>query len=162
MPDTLLLVEDNARLAEMVASYLTLNGFSVTVAATGAEALSLSAAHSYDAMILDLMLPDTDGLEVCRQVRSATSLPIIMLTAKGDPMDRIVGLELGADDYLPKPFEPRELLARLRAVLRRGRATETPSADALPFGRLVIDPALLQASVDRRPCKLPRINSTCS
>jgi DNA-binding response OmpR family regulator len=95
------------------------------------------ANESFDALVLDLMLPDMDGLEVCRKVRAGSDLPILMLTARGDATDRVVGLELGADDYLPKPFDPRELLARLRAILRRrspGRA-----ADVLRFGRLEID-----------------------
>jgi two-component system phosphate regulon response regulator OmpR len=107
------------------------------VSGTAAEGVARLANESFDALVLDLMLPDMDGLEVCRRVRAGSDLPILMLTARGDATDRVVGLELGADDYLPKPFDPRELLARLRAILRRrspGRA-----ADILRFGRLEID-----------------------
>jgi len=148
----LLLIEDDARLAGMVRDYLGESGIQVTIAGTGAEGLALQRAHGYDAIILDLMLPDTDGLEVCRRLRAAGSVPILMLTAKGDPMDRIVGLELGADDYLPKPFEPRELLARLRAIMRRGKEPER--AHIMRFGRLEIDPLAVEARIDGRSCAL--------
>ena len=112
-------------------------------AATGAA--GLAGAKQADAVILDLMLPNIDGLEVCREIRKTGGPPILMLTAKGDPMDRIVGLELGADDYLPKPFEPRELLARLRAILRRGRVD---APETLRFGRLEIDPGAMEARLE--------------
>ena len=92
--------------------------------------MALHKQHDFDAIILDLNLPDTDGLEVCRTLRATDAVPILMLTAKGDPMDRVVGLELGADDYLPKPFEPRELLARLRAILRRGKGGDRAETGA--------------------------------
>jgi DNA-binding response OmpR family regulator len=131
------MIEDDARLSEMVGDYLGKSGFRVTVSGTAAEGVARLANESFDALVLDLMLPDMDGLEVCRRVRAGSDLPILMLTARGDATDRVVGLELGADDYLPKPFDPRELLARLRAILRRrspGRA-----ADILRFGRLEID-----------------------
>src|SRR5215510_288624 len=108
-----LLVEDDARLATMVSDYLGEAGFRVTRAATGAAAMQLAIAEAFDAIILDLMLPDADGLDICRNLRTKSDIPVLMLTARGDPLDRVVGLELGADDYLPKPFEPRELLARL-------------------------------------------------
>src|SRR5688572_360559 len=114
-----LLVEDDPRLATMVSDYLGEVGFRTTRAATGAAAMQLVATETFDAMILDLMLPDADGLDLCRRLRTRSDIPVLMLTARGDPLDRVVGLEIGADDYLPKPFEPRELLARLRAILRR-------------------------------------------
>jgi DNA-binding response OmpR family regulator len=152
MTEQILLIEDDARLAGMVRDYLGESGFEVTIAGTGTEGLALQAERGFDAIILDLMLPDTDGLEVCRRLRGAGSVPILMLTAKGDPMDRIVGLELGADDYLPKPFEPRELLARLRAILRRGKGAER--AEIMRFGRLEIDPRAMEARIDGRPCAL--------
>ena len=119
--DRILLIEDDTRLAEMVRDYLGGAGFRVERAATGAAGLALQARDAFDAIILDLMLPDMDGLDVCRQIRSRANVPILMLTARGDAMDRVIGLEMGADDYLPKPFEPRELLARLSAILRRGQ-----------------------------------------
>src|SRR5580765_8562258 len=115
----ILLVEDDSRLATMVVDYLAEAGFRTTRVATGASAMQLVASETFDAMILDLMLPDADGLELCRNLRTKSDMPVLMLTARGDPLDRVVGLEVGADDYLPKPFEPRELLARLRAILRR-------------------------------------------
>jgi len=146
-----LLVEDDARLATMVADYLGEAGFRTTRAATGAAAMQLAASNSFDVMILDLMLPDADGLDVCRTLRGSSDMPVLMLTARGDPLDRVVGLEIGADDYLPKPFEPRELLARLRAILRRRKAPA--EAQVLHFGRLEIDKGAREVRVDgqRKP-----------
>ncbi|MCC7347275.1 MAG: response regulator transcription factor [Variibacter sp.] len=147
MTSRILLVEDDPRLAEMVKSYLGGAGFHVTVAGRGDTALALQARETFDAIVLDLMLPDMDGLDVCRKVRTRAATPILMLTARGDAMDRVVGLEMGADDYLPKPFEPRELLARLKAILRRGR--DGPAgAETLRFGRLEIDPAAREVRLD--------------
>ncbi len=137
MAERILLIEDDARLAEMVSEYLGEAGFRVSVAAAGRAGLERLAREPFDALVLDLMLPDMDGLEVCRQLRARSDVPLLMLTARGDAADRIVGLEIGADDYLPKPFEPRELLARLRAILRRGRSAA--AAKLLRFGRLEID-----------------------
>ena len=148
----ILLIEDDARLAGMVRDYLGESSFDVTIAGTGNQGLALQKKHGFDAIILDLMLPDTDGLEVCRTLRATDSVPILMLTAKGDPMDRVVGLELGADDYLPKPFEPRELLARLRAILRRGKGADR--AEIMRFGQLEIDTRAMEARIDGRPCAL--------
>jgi DNA-binding response OmpR family regulator len=142
----ILLIEDDPRLAEMVSSYLGGAGFSVTHAATGNAGVSLATRDGFDALILDLMLPDIDGLEVCRRVRARAGTPILMLTARGDAMDRVVGLEMGADDYLPKPFEPRELLARLKAILRRQGRDEP--REVLRFGRLQIDPGALEVRLD--------------
>ena len=141
----LLLIEDDARLAQMVSEYLTQSGFGVHHAADGASGLALLQQHAPDLVVLDLMLPDIDGLELCRRIRALPSaqakVSVLMLTAKGDPMDRIIGLEIGADDYLPKPFEPRELLARIRAVLRRRSETtaETSATAVMRFGTLEID-----------------------
>ncbi|MGI9479367.1 MAG: response regulator transcription factor [Hyphomicrobiaceae bacterium] len=152
MSEKILLIEDDERLAGLVKDYLGESGISVTIAGTGQDGLAQQQTHHFDAIILDLMLPDIDGLEVCRTMRATDQVPILMLTAKGDPMDRIVGLEIGADDYLPKPFEPRELLARLRAILRRGRGTTT--SDILRFGRLEIDSQAMSATLDGRACDL--------
>jgi DNA-binding response OmpR family regulator len=137
MSGRVLLIEDDPRLAEMVKSYLGEAGFDVMIAAKGGSGVMAEKRESFDALILDLMLPDMDGLEVCRRIRASSDTPILMLTARGDTMDRVVGLELGADDYLPKPFEPRELLARLKAILRRGKSGR--KAALLRFGRLEID-----------------------
>src|SRR5712671_1906840 len=146
MADRILLIEDDPRLAEMVKNYLGGAGFAVTIAGKGSAGIALEARETFDALILDLMLPDMDGLEVCRRIRAEAETPILMLTARGDAMDRVVGLEMGADDYLPKPFEPRELLARLKAILRR--RTGQKSADVLHFGRLQIDPGALAVRLD--------------
>ena len=147
----LLMIEDDVRLAQMVSDYLGNNGLEVTHKADGKSGLDQlqpadgGSTEQPDLVILDLMLPDMDGLEVCRRIRSmpgaAAQVPVLMLTAKGDPMDRIIGLELGADDYLPKPFEPRELLARIRAILRRkgSESQAAPSTAVMRFGALEID-----------------------
>jgi DNA-binding response OmpR family regulator len=137
MPHRILLIEDDVRLASMVTDYLSEAGFIMTSVHTGSEGERLLRQGSFDAAVLDLMLPDADGLDLCRRIRASSLVPILMLTARGDPADRVVGLELGADDYLPKPFEPRELLARLRAILRRQRAGL--ANQVLRFGRLEID-----------------------
>jgi two-component system phosphate regulon response regulator OmpR len=132
-----LLIEDDSRLAAMVSEYLGAAGYRVTTAASGAGGLERLGKEPYDALVLDLTLPDMDGLEVCRRLRARSDLPVLMLTARGDTMDRVVGLELGADDYLAKPFEPRELLARLKAILRRG--SYKTGRRLFRFGRLEID-----------------------
>ncbi len=147
-----LLVDDDAKLASMIRDYLEDNGFSVLLAGNGAEGLRLQRQVGPDAVILDLMLPDIDGLEVCKTLRRHDNTPVLMLTAKGDPMDRVVGLELGADDYLPKPFEPRELLARLRAILRRGKGQGPVNVGH--FGRLEVDRDAMEARLDGRRCDL--------
>jgi two-component system phosphate regulon response regulator OmpR len=143
----ILLIEDDRRLADMVASYLGEFGFSITASASGGGGIGLHARETFDAVILDLMLPDMDGLEVCRRLRAGADTPILMLTARGDAMDRVVGLEMGADDYLPKPFEPRELLARLRSILRR-RTGDRSGSEMLRFGRLEIDADARQVRLD--------------
>ena len=137
MAARILLIEDDPRLAEMVSEYLGQAGFRVWTAGGGNEGLERLAREPFDALVLDLTLPDIDGLEVCRRLRARADTPVLMLTARGDAMDRVVGLEIGADDYLPKPFEPRELLARLRAILRRRGGAG--GGDVLRFGRVEID-----------------------
>ena len=121
----------------MISEYLGEAGYRVSRAGTGSAALAALRRDAFDGVILDLTLPDMDGLEVCRSLRERSDVAVLMLTARGEAMDRVVGLELGADDYLPKPFEPRELLARLRAILRR--KTSSGKTDLLRFGRLEID-----------------------
>ena len=153
MTEHVLLIEDDARLAEMVRDYLGGFGYSITIARTGTQGLAEHERDGFDAVILDLMLPDTDGLEVCRRLRAKSAVPILMLTAKGDPMDRVVGLEIGADDYVPKPFEPRELLARLRAILRRGNPGAVP-VEILRFGRLELDLGALEVRLNGQRCDL--------
>lgn len=144
----ILLIEDDTRLARMVADYLRQNQFDVLHAPDGASGLA-ALKRKPDLVILDLMLPDTSGLDLFREIRafqSAAPVPVIMLTARGDPMDRVVGLELGAEDYIPKPFEPRELLARIRVVLRRSRAAQ--GSDVIRFGLLEIDRGARQVRVN--------------
>lgn len=153
MAEHILVVEDDSRLADMLKDYLGQAGFGITVAPLGAAALEKLSATAYDAVVLDLMLPDMDGLSVCRQLRAKSDTPVLMLTARGDAVDRIVGLELGADDYLPKPFEPRELVARLRAIMRR-RSRGSSEEGALHFGRLELDMAARAVRLDGKPCEL--------
>ena len=152
MTKQILLIEDDPDLAELISDYLTMNYYEVHHAATGTAGIELLEAKERDIslIILDLMLPDMDGMQVCQRVRAAKNpqinkVPIVMLTAKGDTTDRVLGLEMGADDYIAKPFEPRELLARIRAVLRRH---ETPNqadihSGSLSFGRLTVYPLSL-------------------
>jgi two-component system, OmpR family, phosphate regulon response regulator OmpR len=154
MSERVLLVEDDPRLAEMLSEYLGQAGFRISLATLGAAALRQLAESPYDAVVLDLMLPDMDGLDVCRQIRTRSDTPVLMLTARGDAIDRIIGLELGADDYLPKPFEPRELLARLRAILRRRSPGKTAAERPLHFGRLDIDTAARAVLLDGVRCDL--------
>ncbi|MFN8007358.1 MAG: response regulator transcription factor [Terriglobia bacterium] len=139
MTERVLMIEDDKSLAAMVGEYLGKRGIELTARGTAREGLKLLHHGGFKALILDVMLPDLDGFEVCRQVRAEWDIPILMLTARGEETDRIVGLELGADDYLPKPFNPRELLARLRAILRRTDPTIQKHSSTLRFGRLEID-----------------------
>ncbi len=159
----LLMIEDDARLAGMVGEYLAQSGFTFEHMADGQSGLARlqdGGPPGADLVILDLMLPDMDGLDVCRRIRALSDAraqtPILMLTAKGDPMDRIVGLEMGADDYLPKPFEPRELLARVRAILRRQPlvANKASAGSVLQFGSLEIDRDARTVTVAGQGCEL--------
>lgn len=161
----LLLIDDDVRLAAMVVDYLQAAGYVLDHVSDGEQALARLAREVPQLVILDWMLPGLDGLEVCRRIRmlpgAVARVPILMLSAKGDPMDRIIGLEMGADDYLPKPFEPRELLARIRAVLRRRMPADPPADEGaspqrppLRFGALEIDRDARTVSVESRPCEL--------
>jgi len=134
---TIVVVDDEPNIADLVEMYLAQADFRVVKAPTGAQALAAVKDHSPDLMILDVGLPDIDGLEVCRRVRTTSRMPIIFLTARDDEVDRIVGLELGGDDYVTKPFSPRELVARVKAVLRR--AESQPPPDVLRVGDLEVD-----------------------
>ena len=143
---TLLVVDDDERLRSLLAEYLGGRGYAVLTAEGGEAGLARLRSGGVDLVVLDVMMPDLDGFEVCRRLRSFSKVPVIMLTARGDELDRIVGLEIGADDYLPKPFNPRELLARIQAVLRRTEAS--PEVDGtLRAGPLSVD-------VDRRAVTL--------
>jgi DNA-binding response OmpR family regulator len=135
---TVLVVDDETPLRDLIRAYLERDGYTVVEASTGKEALSAAALHNPDIIVLDLIIPEIDGTEVCRRIRASSDVYIIMLTAKADEVDRVVGLEVGADDYLTKPFSPRELMARVRALLRRPRA-QVAMVRVLRFGDLTID-----------------------
>jgi DNA-binding response OmpR family regulator len=137
MASRVLLIDDDARLPELLQSYLQQNGVTLAHAPDGPRGLALLDQGAWDAVLLDVMMPGMDGLEVCRRIRARSTVPVIMLTARGDETDRVVGLELGADDYVAKPFSPRELLARLKAVLRRSRPEVV--SEQLQVGDLVAD-----------------------
>lgn len=162
MVQHLLLIEDDVRLAQMLSEYLGQAGFVVSHAANAQSGLSRLGISPHESLpnlvILDLMLPDASGLDVCRRIRALPDpvgrMPILMLTAKGDPMDRVIGLEVGADDYLPKPFEPRELLARIRAILRRQVPGELPVTQRMQFGSLEIDRDARTVAVAGKSCEV--------
>jgi len=155
MSERVLMIDDDAALAGMVAEYLGTRGLSVTMAGTLEQGEALLKRGGFDVLILDAMLPDGDGFDLCKSWRQRSSLPILMLTARGDEVDRIVGLELGADDYLPKPFNPRELLARLRALLRRSQMGAAASAgEVLQFGSLELDRGALEVRLNGQPVAL--------
>ncbi|MBN8488900.1 MAG: response regulator transcription factor [Burkholderiales bacterium] len=156
MPARLLLIDDDSRLTAMVGDYLRGHGYEVDTAASLAEGRERLRRGLYDGLVLDLMLPDGNGLDMTRELRAdarTRRLPLLMLTARGEPMDRILGLEIGADDYLPKPFEPRELLARIKALLRRA-TPETQPDEVMAFGRLEIDLGAREARLDGQRCDL--------
>ncbi|MGA7741662.1 MAG: response regulator transcription factor [Polyangia bacterium] len=147
MPTRVLLIDDDARLVEMLGGDLRGHGYIVDCCGDGETGVQAQRRNGYDAIILDVMLPGIDGLEVCRRMRAFSEVPIVMLSGRGDDMDRIVGIEVGADDYIPKPFNPRELLARLAAVLRRTRRGEREVAERLCLGPLEIDRATREVRV---------------
>jgi len=143
-----LLVEDDTRLAQLTARYLEGHGVLCTVASDGIEGQAEALRRQYDCIVLDLMLPGRDGIEVCRELRGRTDVPILMVTARGEEADRVLGLEVGADDYVTKPFSPRELLARIRANVRRVRGQAGPPAETIQVGKLVLDPARMTVALD--------------
>jgi len=152
---TILVVDDDPTVSEVVTGYLERAGFAVDRAADGPEALRLAAGNPPALVVLDLMLPGMDGLEVCRRLRASAAIPVIMLTARGDEDDRILGLEVGADDYVTKPFSPRELVLRVESVLRRGHARQGRSpGPELRSGGLTLDPGARSATKDGRPLSL--------
>src|SRR3954454_1299249 len=157
MSARILIVEDDPDIADLVARYLDKAGFVTERAANGRDALTTLAARLPDLMVLDLMLPQVDGLEVCRQARAnphTAAIPIIMLTARAEESERIVGLELGADDYLAKPFSPNELVARVRAVLRRAQRGAEPASKTLEYGPIALDTERHVVSLDGQPVTL--------
>lgn len=153
MPKTVLVVDDEPKIVEVVGDYLRSAGFVVTTAADGEAAVASARARPPDLVVLDLGLPGLDGLDVARELRRSSSVPIIMLTARGEEADRVLGLELGADDYLVKPFSPRELLARVRAVLRRTEGTPE-DAERFAVGDVVVDVGRRQVTIGDRVVEL--------
>ena len=147
MASTVLVVDDEKNIVQLARLYLNKEGYEVESAYDGLEALKMAKSVRPDLIILDLMMPEMDGLEVCRELRKTSNVPIIMLTAKGDDIDRIVGLEIGADDYMTKPFNPRELVARVKAVLRR-TAQDAPAQAVLEAGGLHLDTASREVTLD--------------
>lgn len=157
-PLSVLVIEDEPPIRQLVATYLQAEGFSVVGVGDGESGLEQARESSPDVIVLDLMLPGMDGIEVCRRIRTFSDAYIIMLTAKTEEIDRLIGLSVGADDYLGKPFSPRELVARVRAMLRRPRTTETAPAEdvTVRFGDLVVDPAGREVSLAGEPLDLTR------
>jgi two-component system, OmpR family, response regulator len=155
-----LLVEDDVRLAQLTTRYLEGHGVLVTVAADGLEGQTEALRRQYDCVVLDLMLPGRDGIEVCRQLRGRIDVPIIMVTARGEESDRVLGLEVGADDYVTKPFSPRELLARIRANVRRVRGQAGPAPETIQVGTLVLDPAKMTVTLDGTPIEFTAYESS--
>jgi DNA-binding response OmpR family regulator len=153
MSRTVLVVDDDRNIVHLVQVYLVKEGFRVLVAYDGREALEQARKHHPDLIVLDLMLPEIDGLQVCQHIRVESNVPIIMLTAKTTEDDKLVGLHLGADDYVTKPFSPRELVARVEAVLRRTATSEPPEAD-ICLGNIVISTTRHSASVGNRTLEL--------
>jgi DNA-binding response OmpR family regulator len=153
-PIKILFVEDDDRLAELTIRYLHGSGLLVERAVSGNDALSEAARRQYDVILLDLMLPGRDGLEVCRDLRTRLDTPIIMVTARREEVDRVMGLDAGADDYVTKPFSSRELVSRIRAVVRRARGQVGPTGRAIQVGPITVDPATMQVTVERRPVEL--------
>jgi DNA-binding response OmpR family regulator len=149
-----LLVEDDVRLAALTREYLEGHGVAVEVAGDGRLGLEAATRRRFDVVLLDLMLPGKDGLTVCRELRGRSDVPILILTARGEEADRVLGLELGADDYLAKPFSARELLARIRALVRRARGQAGPANEVVRVGGLVLDPGARRATLDGRELPL--------
>ncbi|MBI4180771.1 MAG: response regulator transcription factor [Chloroflexi bacterium] len=151
-----LVVDDESKIVTLLRAYLVREGYQVVEASDGNQALEVFQQETPDLIILDLMLPGLDGWEVCREIRRSSEVPIIMLTARDEDADKLVGLELGADDYITKPFSPRELVARVRAVLRRTQSAKTtvPSLKRLTLGNLVLDEERFQATCHGHPLTL--------
>ena len=153
-PQRILLVDDEPDLRRMVRRYLTAEGFDVVEAADGASALARLGGSAPDLVVLDVGMPGQDGFAVLQEIRRTSDLPVIMLTARAEEVDRVIGLTIGADDYVTKPFSPRELVARVRAVLRRGRLTRSDADEVLDFEEITVDLARRQVMTDSRSVEL--------
>ena len=149
-----LLIDDDVKLADLLKTYLSGHGYAMTAAQNVQDGLRKLRAEDYDIVLLDIMLPDGDGLDVCRKIRTTSSIPVIMLTARGADEDKIIGLELGADDYLPKPFNPRELVARIKAVLRRKSTASSREQQTIEYANFSLNPANQKVMVDGKDIEL--------
>ena len=149
-----LLVEDDARLADLTRSYLQRHGVHVAISPDGVRALEEASSQTFDVVLLDLMIPGRNGIDVCRRLRETSDVPIIMVTARNEEADRVLGLEVGADDYVPKPFSPRELLARIQAIVRRARGNAGPGPKMIHAGDLVLDTGSRTVQLDNKPIEL--------
>lgn len=154
MAKTILVADDEAKIVELVAKYLKNEGFTVVSAYNGRDALKAIGMHKPDCALLDINMPELDGLSVAREARKATDVPIVFLTARTDEIDRIVGFELGADDYVLKPFSPRELVARVKAILRRSAGRPIRGGGSLSFGDIAVDPDKRTCLVDGKPAEM--------
>lgn len=155
--ERVLIVDDDAELCDLVAEYLTPEGFEVEAVHNGVEGLKRALAGEHVMLVLDVMLPGMSGLDVLRKLRAESRVPVLILTARGDDVDRIVGLEIGADDYLPKPFNPRELLARVRAILRRTQKQPSPPLERITVGDVELDPAARTVRRSGEPVELTSV-----
>ncbi|MFC1523918.1 response regulator [Thermodesulfobacteriota bacterium] len=151
---SVLLIEDDTKLASLTGKYLEQHGIVVALCEDGNQGLKQALQHNFDVILLDLMLPGMDGITLCRQLRRQKDVPIIMLTARGEEADKVLGLEIGADDYLPKPFSPRELLARIRVQVRRRRGTSGQRRQMIRVGSVTLDTGLREAFQDQKPLGL--------
>jgi DNA-binding response OmpR family regulator len=154
LPISVLLVEDDPHLGRLTAQYLEGCGLTVQWVTSGVAALAAARALDFDVVLLDLLLPGRDGIDVCRELRTRTAVPVIMVTARREEADRVLGFDAGADDYVTKPFSSRELVSRIRAVVRRSRGEVGPSAGLIRAGDIVLDPLRLYATVGGRPLQL--------
>jgi two-component system, OmpR family, response regulator len=154
MKPKVLLVDDDVELVELLSDYLAQAGFIVTAAHDGATGAAMALTRKFDIVVLDVMMPGMNGIQVLGRIRSASVVPVVMLTARGDDADRVHGLELGADDYVPKPCTPRELVARIRAILKRTRSGLTPSPEPIVVGNLTVWPAQRRAEREGKPLDL--------
>ena len=159
----LLLIDDDQRLGKLLTEFFKQHAMTLDHALLPSDGFKNLQNHHYDLVILDIMLPEMDGFEVCKKIRKQSDIPIIMLTARGDVMDRIIGIELGADDYLPKPFEPRELIARIQSILKRTNAVNQKSQDSsiISIGELIIDTNLRQVRLSNNALELSTMEYNC-
>lgn len=155
MATKVLVVDDDINIVKLIRLYLEKEDFAVCTAYNGKEALKVFKEENPSIIILDIMMPEMDGKQVCREIRTTSDVPIIMLTAKGETFDKVLGLELGADDYIVKPFEPKELIARIKAILRRSEANDKPEGDCVSFDKLEVNLSNYELKLDGKILEIP-------